>query len=1159
MRIARRQMTAVLSILACMLCLPSLAEDRAGAGPGEPGAVVPLVVSRLTPGAGQTAVLPPPGEYEIPKDDMVLLHAHGDSPGGGGPIWSGDAAGTAGTLSLQMDGAKHVAVSLDGAAPPPSEQPPVFDAPEKGALHTFLGSGKLHGWFSVDRSRPGIGAGITHLVAADSPCFPIFARPNLNFEHIVNGAAADMHRSLDTPRTDPMQVRVLSPASVEVCWPAAASAWNIDCRMRYTFTGDNAIDMEFEATPRSEEAPKGWLLFMWASYMQMVRARTIYFLGTDGGAEKWMSFGGTGRSGTVAGMDQPDLPQDDGYQRFNAETDTHVRFTQPFYYGLRDTDMDPGTTDDTMACIMMFDDAMATRFAVWNWGDDPTVSAWDWQYVIRNPEVGRTYRHRARLVCKRFAGEDDVLAEYTLWRDGRAATGSLPLAPASVLLAPGISPFSHGAIMDRAAAENPGLTLEMCRGMLSSALYGKDAARRMDTILEGRWGSEALRDQWEWVTAAYPTNPVAWHHLGLAREKAGDLDGAVAAYMACLAVDSGTAAARLRLGVLCAKAGDRDAGLALAEEAVCDDAALGAGAAEVYSHAAEALLSERNPKGALPFLRRAASLSPGDLHHRAALGTVLETLGDDAGALAEYRAVVEEAPESPRASDRIDAILDRRGDPAARVREWRRLVQLHPDATVPQLHLDMARKKPKDAPQLSILSSVNVPKELVLSPPQGEYCIPYGDSVVVRADVPSAPEKLAGWTGDGEGLGRARTVFMDGPKRLEVMLSDRQTIFASVAPEVFSVPKQGALHAFLGSGGLYGWFSASRQKENTGAGITQLACVEEPFCPVFKRPNLNFEHIMNGCRDDIGRSANTPRTDPMEVRFLSPHSAEVFWPSQRSSWKLDCAMRYTFAGKDAVDMEFEVTPRADEAPRGFLLFMWASYMHAVRGRTIHFPGVRGDRAGWVAFGTDGENGTVSGEGQAPLQYDSEAGAMNLNTAAGVRFREPVYYGLVDGDQNMMTAGDTMAYIMMFDAPEATRFAVWNWGDSPYCSAWDWQFLVPNPEVGHTYRHHARMVFKRFSGEADVLDEYHRWRDARARAVEEAPLPLDAFPVLLSPGQERQNPVQLGDRIAAEDPDRALELYREALRRDMLRPAAAERIRDLLGKRDRKSTRLNSSH
>ena len=70
---------------------------------------------------------------------------------------------------------------------------------------------------------------------------------------------------------------------------------------------------------------------------------------------------------------------------------------------------------------MLFDQTDSVRFAMWNFftnenGEPNTHSpAWDWQYVIRNPVVGKHYRYRARVVIKPFEGMGQVTNEYRKW------------------------------------------------------------------------------------------------------------------------------------------------------------------------------------------------------------------------------------------------------------------------------------------------------------------------------------------------------------------------------------------------------------------------------------------------------------------------------------------------------------------------------------------------------------------------------------------------------------------------------------------------------------------------------------------------------------------------------------------------------------------------
>jgi len=676
-------------------------QESASASAGSaPGGAVPLEISAADSGMLGGVLCPPPGEYDIPKGDTVLLQGRSGAGRDRGPLWSGDASGTGCVVPLQMNGPRRVSASFGEGTGPSGDSAPAFDVPEQGALHAFLGSGGMYGWFSAARNSPALGAGITHLFAADTPYTPVFTRPNLNFEHIMNGAAADYDRSQNTPRTDPMQVRVLSPACVEVCWPAATSSWGIDCRMCYTFTGDNAIDMDFEAIPRRDEAPKGWLLFMWASYMQAARARTLYFRGTDGDGEKWVSFGKTGTSGTVAGAGQPELPVDAGPAWFNVCAVPGVRFTLPFYYGLRDGDMNPGTTDDTTAFIMMFDDPMNTRFAVWNWGEDPAVSAWDWQFVVRNPEIGRSYHHRARMVCKRFAGGDDVLAEYQGWRDRLSAgvpPAPLPVTAPPFCLAPGNPVFSRLQILDKAVSAAPVLAAPLCREMLACPLYAADAANRIDACAEQGRGAAAAAEIWDTIVAGDPGSTLARRHLGLARERLGELEKAAAAYTGVLETDASDTAARFRLGMIRIMLGDTDAGLALADEAVQKDGTLGETAAGECMELGKARAASKDMKSAIALYGKAIAWRPHDYASRMIFGEALESAGDGDNALEQYRIAAGGEPDSNYAASRIDAVYSRRGDTPGLVAEWTRLRGAHPEEAVPEFHLGMALEAAGDA------------------------------------------------------------------------------------------------------------------------------------------------------------------------------------------------------------------------------------------------------------------------------------------------------------------------------------------------------------------------------------------------------------------------------------------------------------------------------
>lgn len=404
-------------------------------------------------------------------------------------------------------------------------------------------------------------------------------------------------------------------------------------------------------------------------------------------------------------------------------------------------------------------------------------------------------------------------------------------------------------------------------------------------------------------------------------------------------------------------------------------------------------------------------------------------------------------------------------------------------------------------------------------PPPGRYVFLKGDTLLLNPfGADPASRVLPG--------SEMAAVRLEGDGRVEAPDGARGCSRA--------VDRSGMHSLFLGGDGMYAWLAADRAREDYGAGITHLTLADYPYSPVFLRPNLNFEHIMNGAEKDYDRSMDSPRRDPMTITAESARSVLVRWPAATASWGLECAMRYTLSGDNAVDMEFSVTPLKDEAPLGYLVFMWASYMHSALGREIYFPGVEKGREGWVTFGADQpggayDTGTIAFRGAEPLAFETGADMFNLVESTDKFFTLPVYYGLIDGNMIKDEPGDTTAFIMMFDNAGDTRFAMWDWGGNHQTPAWDWQFVVRNPEPGKTYRHRSRLLLKPFVSHEDIIAEYEKWRDTPpASSNPDSMTPFSSFdyPVIWS-SQEKyyEDLTPLANIIAQDDPDRALALYR----------------------------------
>lgn len=270
-----------------------------------------------------------------------------------------------------------------------------------------------------------------------------------------------------------------------------------------------------------------------------------------------------------------------------------------------------------------------------------------------------------------------------------------------------------------------------------------------------------------------------------------------------------------------------------------------------------------------------------------------------------------------------------------------------------------------------------------------------------------------------------------------------------------------------------------------GNGLNPLYYVAFPGQNVFRDDHvgLNFEHVFNGVAADRGRSRFSPRTDPCRISASSEDSTALEWPAEGSSWNAACQATFTMRD-DAIDLAFSIVPHEPVWGQGYLAMMWASYMNHARERAIHFYGRDKGREGWVAFGEDTgdgfETGTIRWDGAEPLPYEEGAEALNIVEHPTKTFLLPFFYGLVDGDGRAETADDTLAYVMMFDQRESIRFAVWNFirdhedRPDPASPAWDWQFVVRNPNVGGEYGYRARLCVLPFTDAESLRREYETW-------------------------------------------------------------------------------------
>ena len=280
---------------------------------------------------------------------------------------------------------------------------------------------------------PGVLSGIQSLFHhTEAPSFDAYdpdtpgASAGLNFEHIISGHANPNNKF--TPRHGRYPLFNENENSCILIRDWHDSPWKISSSLRYQVTEPNAVDFTFECEFH-DLAPFGsreYAVFFFANYMNDVIDPALHFRGvsTPNGPEKWIRAdapqghpdyigGGTYRHAQALPLNY-DADHD---FKLNLWSYDSPRFTRPFCYG---------RAANGMSLILMFDrtysDEDEIRFSLFKFKlPKHPRPAWDFQYVVHHPKIGRRYGFKGRLIWKPFVSPEDCEQEYQKW------TSSLPL------------------------------------------------------------------------------------------------------------------------------------------------------------------------------------------------------------------------------------------------------------------------------------------------------------------------------------------------------------------------------------------------------------------------------------------------------------------------------------------------------------------------------------------------------------------------------------------------------------------------------------------------------------------------------------------------------------------------------------------------------------
>jgi hypothetical protein len=201
----------------------------------------------------------------------------------------------------------------------------------------------------------------------------------------------------------------------------------------------------------------------------------------------------------------------------------------------------------------------------------------------------------------------------------------------------------------------------------------------------------------------------------------------------------------------------------------------------------------------------------------------------------------------------------------------------------------------------------------------------------------------------------------------------------------------------------------------------------------------------------------------MEIRRADEHTAELHQPPT-PHWQLESWLRYRLLEDGTIEMSLECVPRARTFKNGYIGLFFASYIHQPESLDIHFLGHptsdTGSEAKWIR-GVTPEHGTrpthLAFDDRREFPHDDQFPLSLVFNLSDHRYREPWYYGV----------SHDMAFAQMFRPQDQVRLSQSPSGAGEGNPAWDFQWFIPQYEVGKRYRFVMRAMYLPFESTEQV--------------------------------------------------------------------------------------------
>jgi hypothetical protein len=245
------------------------------------------------------------------------------------------------------------------------------------------------------------------------------------------------------------------------------------------------------------------------------------------------------------------------------------------------------------------------------------------------------------------------------------------------------------------------------------------------------------------------------------------------------------------------------------------------------------------------------------------------------------------------------------------------------------------------------------------------------------------------------------------------------------------------------------------------ASLTHRSQDKNLFVPLYA--GLNFEHIHDGTvkpRDILFE----PRRAPMETRRVDPHTVELHQPPT-PHWQLESWLQYQLLEDGVIEMTLECIPHARTFKNDYIGLFFASYINQPESLDIHFIGCPSDNVDanprWIPGVTPahGELSThLALDDNRSFAHDPDFPLTLVFNRSNYRYSEPWYYGVSHG----------MAFVLMFRPSDRIRLSQSPSGGGEGNPAWDFQWFIPQYEVGQRYRFVMRAMYLPFESQGQII-------------------------------------------------------------------------------------------